>query len=223
MGGKSRHSRVFLALLVGWISLLAVGCRLETRYRVLTFFFEGVPPPGAPRAAVERPEGESGLLANPVSFHAAFREGNCEDCHIDRKRFLRTPIPQLCWECHDQPTESAPWDHAPARVGDCMTCHSGHETMTPALLIAQGPSLCYSCHRDTYIQGLPDHEGVSLDTCRTCHPAHEGGTLATPMDIERIADTRQTNEPIDQQKRVAQGPGRYPSPAGQQTAAEEGR
>ncbi|MBM3335832.1 hypothetical protein FJY63_14330, partial [Candidatus Sumerlaeota bacterium] len=150
-------------------------------YRALTFFFEGVPAPGesgdlaAALAQQQRPP--------PVSFHKAFREGRCAECHLDKKRFLKEAIPELCWQCHPRPTDEKPWRHAPARVGDCMACHVGHESASPYLLTTVGKSLCFSCHRDSHIEQLPPHAGEHLARCAECHHAHEGGTH--PRDVSK--------------------------------------
>jgi len=184
----SRHqgwltSRLFWFVTVALVGSVA-GCAPETRYRVLTIFFEGAPPPGARGAgegALPRGPGE---LADPVSFHPDFLEEDCTACHLGRRRFVHTPAPDLCWTCHEAPPASDPWLHGPARTGMCMSCHVPHESLHPALLVAVGPELCYRCHRDTFVQALPAHQGVNLASCTECHRAHEGGTVGVPRRVE---------------------------------------
>lgn len=161
--------------------LLAIGCRAETRYRVLTIFFEGVPEPGSIPETPEQRTGSGDRLENPVSFHASFREERCTECHVRKKEAaLLAPIPDLCWRCHPRPLEGDPWNHAPARVGACLACHVGHEAATPDLLTTEGKTLCYGCHRASYVEALAGHQAVDLERCATCHRAHEGGTRVGP-------------------------------------------
>jgi predicted CXXCH cytochrome family protein len=172
------------SVLTGALVAAGLCCSAETRYDVLTIFFEGVPPPGFVPIPPE-PGGRSGRLTDPVSFHTAFRKNNCTECHVGKGRVLRTPIPELCRRCHDKPVGKL-WLHAPARSGECAACHGGHESAFPALLLAAGPALCYRCHRDSFVQGLPAHEKVDLAACMNCHPAHEGGTVGVPRREEEI-------------------------------------
>lgn len=185
MGTKIRRARpvrLCWAVLATVWAVLLTSCSVETRYRVLTVFFEGVPPPGATPGGVEGPAGQDTRLENPTSAHTAFREGRCRSCHIAERKPLKTTVPELCWECHEPPTEDKPWGHGPARAGDCLACHVGHETMLPALLAAEGKSLCYTCHRDSYIESISSHDGINLENCERCHLAHEGGTVDMPAE-----------------------------------------
>jgi len=170
---------------------LGAGCTAPTRYRVLTFFFEGVPPPGYKPPGTTTAAAGGPRLANPVSFHRAFREDRCTECHVDKEAPFKEAIPGLCWQCHTRPSSEHPWNHAPERVGDCLACHVGHETMLPHLLASEGKDLCYKCHRQKYIEDLPAHKGVSLDGCLSCHPYHVGGTRLP----ERAGATSVTKAP----------------------------
>lgn len=178
-----------------WLAVVAgafagVGCSIETRYRVLTFFFEGVPPPGQKAHEAAGMSAVETRLAEPVSFHRAFREDRCSECHVGKKRPLKETVPDLCWRCHPRPEPSHPWNHAPERIGDCLACHLGHETMTPYLLLRQGKDLCYKCHRNTYVEDLPAHKDTVLDICVSCHPYHEGGTRPSPEKAEKTLHAR---------------------------------
>jgi predicted CXXCH cytochrome family protein len=167
----------FTRLLGTALILLVGGCTVQTRYQVLTFFFEGVPPPGSKPAGAAAAAAET-RLAQPVSFHSTFRKDQCTECHVDKTKPLIQPIPDLCWKCHPRPSGEHPWNHAPERVGDCLACHVGHETMMPRLLVVGGQELCHKCHRAVYVELLPKHKGLALDACLSCHPYHEGGTRA---------------------------------------------
>ena len=179
--------RGWMILAIGACALWSVSCSVETRYRVLTFFFEGVPRPG------ESPKKEAGAtienprLEHPVSFHRSFRNDRCTDCHTGKKRPLKEAVPNLCWRCHPRPVEAKPWNHAPARVGDCRACHADHESMTSHLLIAEGKALCFLCHRNPYIEALPVHANMDLGRCENCHPSHEGGTRPEAIGKRAVA------------------------------------
>ena len=171
-----QSAAIWLVVVGGAVALVGASCSVETRYRVLTFFFEGVPPPGSkPKAAAAAPTAQA-HLANPVSFHRTYRDDRCSECHEDKKAPLKQPVPDLCWKCHSRPPAAPPWNHAPERVGECMACHVAHETMMPHLLVQAGKELCYQCHRDNYMQALPAHKGADPDQCLNCHPYHVGGT-----------------------------------------------
>jgi predicted CXXCH cytochrome family protein len=202
-------ARLSWSVATGALLLLAgLSCTAESRYRVLTVFFEGVPPPGA-REAAQKAASEAAAARRPAaSFHAAFRRNDCTECHVGKSRVLKIPIPGLCRTCHERPPESNPWLHAPARSGECAGCHVGHESEFRALLVADGPALCYRCHRDTFVQSLPAHEKLDLSTCEKCHPAHEGGTVGVPRRIEEAPDPIVAPKPEDRATTAPQIPKR---------------
>src|SRR3954463_6769787 len=63
---------------------LFAGCSTEKRYKVLSFFFDGVPNPNAPAAgtgdefAAERADG----AVRPVAYvHKPYAQNKCNECH----------------------------------------------------------------------------------------------------------------------------------------------
>src|SRR4051794_14442856 len=61
-----------------------VGCTAESKYKTLSFFFDGAPAPNAPKAAAGGAAGDEAgpaKLAGAVSVHKPYAEQNCTACH----------------------------------------------------------------------------------------------------------------------------------------------
>lgn len=161
---RGRHRWLFLAVAMG--GMILAGCSVESRYRTLSFFFDGVEHPDSVRVreqriALARARAESLAARNAVLedgasqgqstayVHAPYEEGDCSYCHQTEeggRRFagaveLNEPVQTLCVGCHDDKTSDAlateyAWVHGPVAAGQCTGCHSPHQSIYPSLLKA---------------------------------------------------------------------------------------
>ncbi len=168
------------------VSLIVAGCDQDQRYRILTFFFEQVPPPGYqppdPNSIAARdigmPGGASGESTARRSFaHEPIKDCDNNVCHVRQAKGqwaltkLSKEIPQLCYECHDNYLSEKGWVHGPVAVGDCLFCHNPHRSTNEHLLNEPQPVLCYKCHDEAGIIAIEEHP-QEMTECTVCHSAH---------------------------------------------------
>ena len=150
-------------LLVGGVIL--VGCSTGTKQKWLSFFFDGVPPPGGATNRTRVVYDEDGrpmevlpppptvnsnhLIQVYYSIHPPFEKKECNDCHESKySEKVKTPQTQLCFTCHANFLANAPTKHAPADWGECTMCHDPHQSTNRFLLLQTGKALCFECHDD---------------------------------------------------------------------------
>jgi predicted CXXCH cytochrome family protein len=129
-----------------------------------------------------------------ISQYARMEQG-CPSCHREphaKKKgalSLVSPVPDLCYMCHDKANFSKSQVHPPVAGGECLVCHNPHASDAPPLLTQPLPFLCQSCHPDKTngkhilggyglgdnhpIQGRidPSRKGHELG-CSSCHHPH---------------------------------------------------
>jgi predicted CXXCH cytochrome family protein len=183
-------------------------CTAEKRHSTLVFFFDGVPPLGAPEekkpaskapTAVAAPAGAPQAPAFTGSEHQPARdERGCGNCHNRDASFaLVRPKDELCVTCHAGQTRQFPFMHGPVAVGACAECHDPHRSPLPHLLRTPPPKLCFQCHDRTPAGAKPAPCARPSDDarCTDCHNPHggaeryflvgrsgevQGGTTASP-------------------------------------------
>lgn len=186
-----------------------VNCSTETRYKTLSFFFDGVPDPNNPEG------GNSTDSSNNRNFvqrstHKPFEENNCNACHSGQMTSktgrlvgfdqLSTPDDTSCMKCHKEVTTQFRYMHGPVAVGACLMCHDPHRSSLPNLLNQEAPGLCLKCHqRQDLGEPLIAHANEKLD-CLTCHVGHgasEHGLLRVAMmqNLENGPATGESLEP----------------------------
>jgi predicted CXXCH cytochrome family protein len=173
------------------LALLAA-CAKDSRYRMLKFFFDGVPtvaeqqtttslvsarkrpftfphrPPTAPAAPTALPA---------VSIHKPFAERKCTACHdMSAGGDALTRNLNLCDRCHQEERVNENWAHGPINLGQCMPCHRAHQSPYPHLLDEPMPNLCLRCHEDTLDRKTQYHNVANLAQCTHCHDAHRAST-----------------------------------------------
>jgi predicted CXXCH cytochrome family protein len=168
---KSRRIRISARPSARWTFGVAVsfwlilaGCSVESRYRTVSFLFDGVEHPDSVRArearmAFRRAQAESlaaqrqalvegRATSGPRAYvHPPYEEGDCSYCHLTSeggRRFagaveLIEPVQTLCVGCHDDKSSEAlaeefAWVHGPVAAGQCTGCHSPHQSVHPSLL-----------------------------------------------------------------------------------------
>jgi predicted CXXCH cytochrome family protein len=165
------------------------------RYQVLSFFFDGVPPPEPPdketlsvntRVATERKEARPKPPAvapnkRPVEptlyLHKPYRERKCDLCHqskFGQRLLLRADI--ICRECHEQFNKLPAFVHGPVAVGQCITCHSPHSSKFPKLLTRDGNRVCSYCHEQIDKVRITEHKSLRNRACTDCHSPHYSDT-----------------------------------------------
>lgn len=164
------------AVALTWLA----ACAPDTRYRVLSFFFDGVPEPGAPPKRVQT--GPGLLVAAPpprkqvvVYRHPPYVDNKCRECHDPFGSWLtRTPEEGLCQRCH--PGVPGPWPylHGPAAANACLSCHHHHESLHRWLLLVDPKDLCYRCHKQSDLTTGPHHAELAERPCLECHNPHGG-------------------------------------------------
>ncbi len=205
-----------LAVLLVGGALLVAGCSTVTRYRVLSFFFDDVPPPAGippelvrqapaarpspwgkeaaptgPQAATrpgETPPAEP--PPKPVVYHPPYRLRQCTACHASESSF-KPPTDQIavCGKCHADHVKwpSDAWVHGPVALGRCTLCHEPHKGQYKELLTTPQPGLCFTCHDKQRLLSRSYHEQGDVTTCSRCHDPHSAGNEYLLADAETYA------------------------------------
>lgn len=189
-----------------WIILflLLASCEQEGRHKVLTFFFDGVPPLGGAAAASKSsdPNGTTAGTAPVENWSVHEPVKDCTQCHgrqprrgFSSKVQLVAEVPQLCHQCHSKFTALEGWVHGPVAAGDCLLCHNPHRTRTEFLLKKPIPELCYQCHEARAIHLIDKHSQPSHAHCTDCHDGHASVTkpLLRPAVAVPKEDARSAN------------------------------
>ncbi len=160
--------------------ILSGGCAAERRYKVLSFFFDGVPDPNAPPGAGTGDEGSgTGAGGSPkllAVVHKPYLENKCDACHQQARGTYESfskADPKVCLNCHANVVRQYPVMHGPVVAVECLWCHTPHESSVPHLLKESSPGVCRQCHeRDMMSPRPPDH--LTDRNCLDCHSGHGG-------------------------------------------------
>ncbi len=175
----------FCALIAGSIIF---NCSPKTRYQVLSFFFDGVPNPEEQARLAAQHQASDSLNQGrnrqlslqrkkepPPVFHPPFADRDCEACHnIRGGNRLNSPVPELCFECHDDFRQEYAALHGPVAAGACTECHHPHVAKIKKLLKRKGQALCLYCHDKKDVFKNDAHEDLGDMACTECHNAHGG-------------------------------------------------
>jgi predicted CXXCH cytochrome family protein len=156
-----RAPRILLALLIAF-PLLTFGCSSSARYKILSFFFDGVPSPeseagdaagGEKTGAPGQSRGAGSALeilarAKPKTFaHQPYDRYRCTVCHdMERGKLVMTPEEGLCARCHQGVATTPRFVHGPVAAGACLECHHPHESKIRGILLEDATTLCLRCH-----------------------------------------------------------------------------
>lgn len=186
--------------------LLLASCGEAERHRVLTFFFDGVPPLQTQISQTESSAPKNSKAIGTVSaagWHIHEPLKNCTDCHgeerrtsFSRKVQLVAEVPQLCYRCHKEYSALETWVHGPVAIGDCLLCHEPHKTNAEFLLRKPAPELCYQCHDVQAVRQTSNHAEESYSRCMDCHDGHASATksllrqtfLEKPAGLEYLSE-----------------------------------
>jgi predicted CXXCH cytochrome family protein len=188
-----RFSRTSVTLVLSLAAIChLLACAESTRYKVLTFFFEGVPKPGEPvdtekEAELTKDAGDaqsalaalnalkpSGANARVVRLHPPYKTSRCGACHSgEAGSITRTPQEGLCRQCHDVPGD-ARYVHGPVAVDDCLYCHHHHGGQNIYMLRVPPEQLCIECHDEDDLTEGEYHATLETKLCIDCHSGHGG-------------------------------------------------
>ncbi len=169
MAGRLKLAAVFLALLAIW------GCSPETRYSVLSFFFDGVPQPGEEKsegiAGRDRKSGARGLQVRARN-HGPYAAKMCYACHQSGGgNKLILPVEKLCLNCHTLDLQKRKV-HGPVVSGGCRVCHNPHGTGRPFMLVSESTVFCFYCHEEAEVRSHETHQAAGDMQCTECHNPH---------------------------------------------------
>jgi predicted CXXCH cytochrome family protein len=157
-----------------WVVLVGAavwsGCTVTPRnYKVLSFFFDGVPDPSIPPGAVVgRGAGGKPTL---VVVHKPFAEERCEECHTTKYRPSKNDS-SICLKCHAAALTQYQRMHGPVAAAACLWCHSPHESAQPHLLRSADPKVCLQCHAPAMLEST--RVAAHADESRACLDCHSG-------------------------------------------------
>ncbi|MEJ2684848.1 MAG: cytochrome c3 family protein [Candidatus Sulfobium sp.] len=160
---------VLLFLFVG-----LYGCAPKTRYKVLSFFFDGVPNPEmqVKKKDTNKKEDEMARMkAVAYHMHGPYASRHCEGCHTPGSNVLLLPRNKLCFRCHVLDL-SKRYVHGPVAAGGCLMCHDPHGSAYPYFLVADPATFCLHCHDKKEIFRNEAHKGIDGEQCTACHDAH---------------------------------------------------
>jgi predicted CXXCH cytochrome family protein len=205
-----RAPSILLALLIAF-PLWTLGCSSSARYKVLSFFFDGVPPPGSEseggasgndRTGYRKPKrgirsAEQALaLAKPTTFpHPPYEQYRCTACHdMEKGELVQTPEEGLCARCHPGVATRPRFVHGPVAAGACLECHHPHESKIRGLLLDDPTTLCLRCH-DAEDLSVGDHhrlEAMIAAASTPPDPTAKAGAAPPSGD----SDSRKSQAPV---------------------------
>lgn len=162
------------------------GCSIETRSRLMHFFFE-YPEPSSPspeREATSSSEASSQPTSEPSSQpaetvegsrHPPFVQRQCQQCHVGKmSQAPRKDFMAACQTCHADRFKPSRFGHAPTIADDCRFCHAMHTSSQPHLLKEPQAILCTSCHAASFDDKAKNtyHRGIASMDCTGCHNPH---------------------------------------------------
>lgn len=181
-------TKLNIALLV--LLLLLAACSPNKRFRVLSFFFDGVP---ALEDTVKNNPGDSLLLAQydhdslkneltlapSMYYHKPYQEKKCMECHDENAvGELKNEEPQLCYSCHENFNNKYEKLHGPVDFGFCIVCHEPHMSENKKLQRVSGNALCFPCHVSYEVEQPDTHVEIGDDLCSKCHNPHGENPIA---------------------------------------------
>jgi predicted CXXCH cytochrome family protein len=155
----------------------------DEKYRLLTFFFDDVPPPYTESREEVRASAmtlEPSIPAAPVRklryvLHGPYSDRkHCNLCHAgDLRERLTVPVEELCWRCHQREDVLLGGIlHAPVEAEACTACHRPHKSKHAFLLVRPAAEICAECHDEDTFEALGEHRAEQGDDCLGCHDAH---------------------------------------------------
>ena len=169
--------------LVILLVLFTAACSPESRYKVLSFIFDGVPEPDFSDNIAEVNDSvltsDSTNILNiaennktKVFFHQPYLDKDCNSCHSnnDMGQKIKTQ-PELCYTCHENFEDEYAVIHGPVAGGYCTDCHDPHKSKFPELMLREGKDICLKCH-DPQIVESDIHSLVEINECVSCHNPH---------------------------------------------------
>ena len=178
---------------VGFLSIPS-GCDEETTYKVLSFFFDGVPKPGAENPVDELVQTLVDTLSDSTEqniaaanqrppeqelfIHKPYRERRCDDCHQSGfgQKLVAARVDLLCQTCHEDFAVKKKYTHGPVAVGQCLTCHNPHLSKNKYLLLRVGEKTCTYCHEEIDMVSVAEHQEPKPLDCVSCHSPHFSDT-----------------------------------------------
>jgi predicted CXXCH cytochrome family protein len=166
-------SRARGALFLALLAAALAGCSIEKNYKVLSFFFDGVPNPDAMKNA-SAAERQAAMRQSPTYVvHAPFAQEKCDQCHAGMQFGQLSSA--VCLKCHAEKPGQHEFMHGPVAAGACLWCHSPHESAFASLLKQDARSTCVQCHAPGMLHStrVPEHADAAR-SCLDCHDGHGG-------------------------------------------------
>ena len=179
----TRSCRRFMWFFAGLLLvMLIVGSNKDQRQIILSYLFDGVRPVDAESKVIglSSVKEVAGERAEFRYEHEPYKSCDIK-CHGDHKSreissdpSLNMTVPQLCYQCHEDPllSDESINVHGPVAVGACSFCHSPHGSDYPSLLKMEVPGLCYQCHEVETVHSISGHGDQSYASCLDCHQTH---------------------------------------------------
>jgi predicted CXXCH cytochrome family protein len=173
---------LIIALSCCLMLFLLAGCEAKSSYKVLSFFFDGVPNPDEPvpeKGAARKQRlalaAEKGSKMGSYRDHGPYGAKRCEACHEKATNKLVMPVEQLCFKCHTFDVTKK-HVHGPLASGGCRVCHLPHGSSYDFLLVSDPKEFCLYCHDKTIILKSDIHREAEGQQCTVCHDAHSSDT-----------------------------------------------
>jgi len=165
-------SRAAITVCFCIVLLMLSGCEPRTNYKVLSFFFDGVPDPDKQVTVSTEKSDANKTKGSLGATHGPFASRQCEACHKRTQgNVLVLPKEKLCVMCHELSFEGMQWVHGPVASGGCMICHNPHQSAYRFLLAAPAREVCFRCHEESAVMRNEAHQNVT-EGCLECHDAH---------------------------------------------------
>lgn len=111
--------------------------------------------------------------------HGPVGANTCNVCHVsvagqDHEFTYPQEGANLCFVCHEDKHKQMNLEHlhTPVAEGNCIGCHSPHQSDYQYQLLAEGADLCFSCHDSDGFEKEFIHGPVAVGECTTCHDVH---------------------------------------------------